>query len=957
MSYNINDLFVARNSRSGYQIEQSLRFDRAANSYLSDTPSSEGNRRTYTISMWVKTSLLGSTNRLMGVYAAAGDYEEIQIDSGGNINWYHWGGSYSFRYITNAKLRDPSAWYHFVFVSDTTNATANDRHKIYINGVDQTFSTRINPSQNFQADWNRTQSNTLGTLLYNNSPGNTLDGYMAEVYHVDGRALDPTSFGEFDNNGVWRPIEVDIPNSHAAGFTGNPTNPQNGFDGSTATLVENPSNGNTVSWTGSIPCQGTVRMYWSFGGGAGQSGLAYVNGTDISSKIQAIVGSGGGSGFINITTEAGSEITSFQWTDVTGVFDGSFGGFEVDGAMVTDDQTYGLNGFYLTFDPTATNGIGHDHSGNGNNWTPSSFTTSGTGTDVMSDTPTTNWCTLNPLDANGGNFFNGNLEYAGPYSSFSSQNGHGCRSTLLVPSSGKWYVEAANVTYSGSGNSCMLGFTSSKQAFTATAFGGNLTPWIGVDASVYNNNIRLYWNGVSGGTASNTQLFAGCASGDVVNLAIDFDNGKFWVGKNGTWYNSGNPAAGTNPTSTFTAGTDEWAFWGEYVAASDNSNRSSVLVNFGQRAFEYTLPTGFSALNTSNLPAPNIADGSDYFNTVLYTGNGSTQSITGVGFQPDWVWMKSRTEGTANYTGHNVVQDAVRGTGTNTALVTNENYSESGTGYSNALTAFNSDGFSLGARNQVNYNGDSFVAWNWLAGGSGSSNTDGTVTSTVSANPSAGFSIATFTTTLSGSGSQTFGHGLGVAPSLVIVKARSQSYSWGVYHKSLGATKLVYLDGTSGANTATFHFNNTAPTSSVVTLGYGSATGAAADRVAYCFAEVEGYSKFGSYAGNGNAEGPFVWCGFRPALVIWKQATGANDRHWVIRDSVRDPDNPLQQTLYPSISTLEQTLTAQDVDFLSNGFKIKTTWDYLNTSNETYIFMAFAENPFGGSGVSPATAR
>ena len=597
--------------------------------------------------------------------------------------------------------------------------------------------------------------------------------------------------------------------------------------------------------------------------------------------------------------------------------------------------TYGTNGFYLKFadnSGTTSTTLGKDSSGNSNNWTPNNFSvTAGAGNDSMIDTPTPyadggngrgNYATLNPLDANGGNFFNGNLEYAGPYSSFSTQNGHGCRSTLRVRPTGKWYVEAAAVTYSGIGNSTMLGFTSSTQEFTATAFGSTLTPWLGVDASINNSTIRLNWNGVSGGTASATLLFGTYASGDVVNFAIDFDAGKFWVGKNGTWYNSGNPAAGTNATTTFTAGSSDWAFWGEYIASSDNSNRSSVVANFGQRAFAYTPPSGFLALNTQNLPEPSIKKPSSYMDTLLYTGNATVRSITGLGFSPEFVWIKSRSA--AN---DHKLYDAVRGT---TKVLESSNTGAEGTD-SGGLTAFNSDGFSLGTAAGQNQNGTTYVAWCWDE----------------SATP--GFDIVTYT----GNGTaRTIAHSLGVAPSMMVIKRRDAAEDWGVYHVSLGNTQYLYLDSTQAAATSANVWNNTSPTSSVFSVAGSTVVNAnTGTYVAYLWSEVAGFSKFGSYTGNGSTDGPFVFCGFRPKFVMFKcsSSSESGNADWHIQDSSRNASNIStgSNRLFANLSAAESSNAEYKTDFLSNGFKLRTDGvNYgQNNNGNTYIFAAFAESP------------
>jgi len=339
---------------------------------------------------------------------------------------------------------------------------------------------------------------------------------------------------------------------------------------------------------------------------------------------------------------------------------------------------------------------------------------------------------------------------------------------------------------------------------------------------------------------------------------------------------------------------------------------------------------------------------SDYFNTVLYTGNGGTQSITGVGFQPDWVWIKSRTEGY----GHSLF-DAVRGV---TKAIASE-----GTGaeytFSTGLTAFGSDGFTLGSGTVVNNNSQNHASWNWKAGGSASSNTDGSITSTVSANTTAGFSIVSYT----GTGSNaTVGHGLGVAPKMIICKGRSFSSSahWLTYHEAMGNTSAMKLNLTSAKETTHYYWNNTSPTSSTFSLGAGTeANTSSATFIAYCFAEKKGYSKFGSYTGNGNADGTFVYTGFKPAFVLIKSTSNAVN--WQMQDNKTAPHNLMVNKLFANTSAAQDTGSENTMDFYSNGFKPRGTGssENINGNGYSYIYMAFAENPFVTSTGIPSCAR
>jgi len=338
-------------------------------------------------------------------------------------------------------------------------------------------------------------------------------------------------------------------------------------------------------------------------------------------------------------------------------------------------------------------------------------------------------------------------------------------------------------------------------------------------------------------------------------------------------------------------------------------------------------------MSTPTIPAGNL-----YMNATLYTGTGSSQTINngvaGQSFAPDMVWIKNRS-GVWNH----VLVDTIRG-GTNPV---NPNTSDA-QNTDNVITAFNSNGFTVGVSGNSNNSGNNFVGWNWKAGGTAVSNTAGSITSQVSANTTSGFSVVTYTG--NGSTNQTVGHGLGVAPSMIIIKNRSTSIDWIVYHASIGATGFLYLDLTTGTTTSSNPFNNTAPTSSVFTIAGNSSNsyvnGNGNSMVAYCWAPIAGYSAFGSYTGNGSTDGPFIYCGFRPRFIIFKRADGASN--WLLLDSSRSPYNLVNQDLFADSAIAEST--GGGIDFLSNGFKWRGTDTPGNGTTGTYIYAAFAENPF-----------
>jgi hypothetical protein len=586
--------------------------------------------------------------------------------------------------------------------------------------------------------------------------------------------------------------------------------------------------------------------------------------------------------------------------------------------------SYGTNGFYLTFQDnsgTTSTTLGKDYSGNGNNWTPNNFSVSaGAGNDSLVDTPTPygvdtgvggevrgNYATWNPLVVNKPTLTNGNLDADG-------SDLKTAISTMGV-SSGKWYWE---ITIGSGTNTPNMGVTSFAN--------DNADPgvYLGVGRS-YVSGSGVYKNYTATSTVADSDFSNANTAGAVIGFALDCDAGTlaYYV----------NNVLGHTDT-TVAAGTVLYPMTCNFNSAANNYRNTSV--NFGQRPFAYTAPSGYKALCTQNLPTPTIGATSTtqagkYFNPVLYTGTGSTLSVTGVGFQPDFVWVKKRSS--SSY-GH-VLVDAVRGA--SLRLFSNTTDGESSGGGGNTVSAFNSDGFTVLAGSDVNDNGGTFVGWNWKANGAGSSNTAGSITSTVSANTTSGFSIVTWT----GNGAEvTVGHGLGAVPSLIIHKFRSAISNWSVYTATTGAGKRLKLNSTDAV--ATDGSFPVAPTSTVFSINAGS-NDPGVTMLAYCFAEVPGYSRFGSYTGNGSSDGPFIFTGFRPRYLLIKDTTGATN-YWVVLDTSRSPYNAAALGLYPNTSDADDAFTYADI--LSNGFKIRNSSGNTNTSSSIYIYAAFAESPF-----------
>ena len=610
----------------------------------------------------------------------------------------------------------------------------------------------------------------------------------------------------------------------------------------------------------------------------------------------------------------------------------SFGAYDTNGVWQPKKYTgtYGTNGFYLPFsNTTSTTTLVQDSSGNGNNWTPNNISlTAGTTYDSMIDSPTvsasaSNYPTINPIGGStSASITNGNLNWTGATASLYSLG-----TTMAIPQTGKWYME---VTLNGSTTRDCVGMIRRTTGNSSTTMPDqyNDGSWVFIYSALgylrnYNQNLVATYSTIT--------------SGQSVGVAYDSATGKVWLNINGTWANSGNPAAGTGSVLTIPTGVD-WQFCVGHYGDTANS-----AVNFGQRPFALTVPTGFNALNTYNLPPATIPNGAKFMAATTYTGTGASQSINngtnttiGTTFQPDLVWVKGR-----NLVVNHQDYDSLRGAGQQLQ----PNLTNAEATVANTVTAFNSTGFALGAdtSNTVNGSTYTYVAWQWKAGGTGVTNTSGTITSTVSANPTAGFSIVTYSG--NGTAGATVGHGLGVTPAFVIMKSRSLTGSsppsqWICWHQSISqaiqTSSTIQLNNFTGA----IYLNLTNASS---TYGMDAQINASGQTyVAYCFAAVSGYSAFGSYTGNGSTDGPFIYTGFRPRFVLLKKTSATGS--WGIYDSSRDTYNVETNALYPDLSSAETSFAA--LDFLSNGFKLRETAVGYNTSGATYVYACFAEHPF-----------
>ena len=600
--------------------------------------------------------------------------------------------------------------------------------------------------------------------------------------------------------------------------------------------------------------------------------------------------------------------------------------------------TYGTNGFYVNFSDnsnTTAATLGKDYSGNGNNYTPNNFSvTAGVGNDSLVDTPTNygtdtgiggsvrgNYCTLNPVDRGSdvNTVVNGNLD-----ATWINNNGHSIRSTISV-SSGKWYWEFTNV------NNLSCGVI--QQQLKIVPSSGSL--WPGSDGFGVGGSFAYRPdNGNKTTNSVGTAYGATFTTTDVIGCALDMDSGKIWWSKNGTWQASGDPAAGTNEAYSGLSGTFSPA-WG-YIGAGNNT----LTANFGQRAFAYTAPSGFKALCSQNFATPAIGATSSTlanknFDAILYTGTGASLSVTSLAFQPDFTWIKGRSGATDH-----ALYDAVRGVQKD--LVSNSTAAE--TTQAQGVTAFGSTGFTVGTLAKVNTSSATYVGWNWKGANTTVSNTAGTITSTVSANATAGISVVTYTG--NGTGTPTVGHGLGVAPKFYIIKQRSAVNDWYVFSNVSGSWQFGNLNLTSAFASTTQSANST-----TLSLSGSSTNASSGTYVAYCFAEVAGFSKFGSYTGNGTQDnGPFVYTGFRPRYVVVKK-TSSSGTNWHGYDSARSPYNYSGSNILKPDDSAAELTGRNDVQIylLSNGFKVIGNDIGINENGSTFIYMAFAESPFNYS--------
>ena len=599
------------------------------------------------------------------------------------------------------------------------------------------------------------------------------------------------------------------------------------------------------------------------------------------------------------------------------------------------EGTYGTNGFYLDFsDNSSTTTLGIDKSPNGNDFTLNNFSVSaGIDNDSFTDTPTSKnvFAQLNsalPL-ASGAQYRNGN------YAFYMTNNGaHMRASSNMSVNSGKWYAEFKLSSYTfASGSYPYIGVCADDLWINS---------WAGDTGTAYQTGGTIWRNGssIESGHATYTE-------GDIISVAMNLDSSppQVWWAKNGTYIRdaSANPATGAYGVNIEPASATGYYNFAISLWAATGGQWDA---NFGQRAFSYDIPSGFKTLCTDNVRSTQNIRPQRHFDILTYTGDQTdgTRSITGLEFTPDFVWLKCRSSATS----HNIY-DSVRGFGANKEICSDKNQVEGGeAGSQYGYVNQNSKGFDLVAGSDstlgsrvynININSATYVAWCWKAGGAAVANSDGATASQVSVNTEAGFSIVTYTGTGS---STTIGHGLGKKPEMIFMKSRSATGDWAVLDKSNSTAEYTfYLNDNNayGSSSGYTFYADTPPTSSVWTVNSASATNAnGVNYVAYCWTSIPGYSKIGKYTGHGSADGSYVHVGFRPAWVLFKRIDyGGN---WFIVDNKRDVDNECTRDLYPNTSGTE-TDNTNFVDFLSDGFKLRTTGTAVNAG--TIVYMAFAE--------------
>ena len=982
---------IGHNAASGAQvIDGSLKFVKETNHYLTRAMT-DGNHGKFTISCWLKPTDQEDYLYLMGVSSECSVY--ITNTRKLHADFYHPDGStWAVLCDTDSVLRDPGAFYHLVITLDSSSGNNSDGFKVYVNGEQQpiTFTTYGTGS----ITGNVKHVNTNGqTFQINSRPGQTYYNsfYISQYNYIDGQAIGPGYFGFTDPlTGTWRPKKVSQGdtspvNDGTVWSSGTKTTTGSGlnsgtwdkvFDGILDIGVANGApyvyNNSSATLTFPKPLTGYISVYGSNGSNSA---------TDSAGTDQIVLSDGSIFDVSGLDVPDGKwynfgykkNITSIRIEHNAGSGQGTYlRKIAVNGVELLDNDTssvdFGTNGFYLPMDNADDFEI--DKSGKGNNYTKTNWAGTDSDPDVVKDSPSgaafggpgssgitttssapSNYATFNHLDKNSGaTLSNGNLKIQTTTSVWKNTP------TSIGMKTGKFYCEFGPNLWSDSNNHCQPGVR-------AMALGNTFEMGVTNYTGFYHYTGTSLFNGQGGaGTAFGDAW--NDSSSNIIGVAFDADTRKVWFSKNGVWQGSGDPANGNNEAGTINLYEDgTYAFC---LGTHGNSGlpNGGAEANFGQKPFKYAPPQGFLPLNSANTTPINVIPRPDQFvGTTIWSGDNADPRQIDLGMAPDLIWVKTR-----NQTNWHWLSDSVRGTADKRyKIYSNSDSAEDTAPIYGQADSFNDFGFVAGGGtdgsnplSDSNQSGTNYVCWSWKAGGNKNTfNVDDVGYASAAAagldggnkSPSGasvgtkqGFSILKFTNDTTSP--ITLSHGLTQAPTFVILKALTGSVGWTVGHTSIGFTKRLKLNENVAESASSNFFNDTAPTSTLITLGANNVSN---DFIMYAWHDVPGLQKFGMYSGNSNADGVFVECGFRPSILMIKNT--AITANWVIVDSKRDTSNPLTQKLYADYNGAENSSNPPGdgagynmIDFVSNGFKLRSGNSWTNDSYD-YIYAAWAEAP------------